>query len=171
MMSFGTMRPRRMSARVVTSHLAVSMEVQVMSTQENKAIVRRLVEEAQAGGNLHVIDELISPDFVDHSAWPGIPATREGVKQIFGMFHAALANLQVIIHDQVAEAERVVTRKTLRGIHQGNFLGIPPTGNVIAIEVIDILRLKNGQITDHWNLVDQHGLLQQLGLVPAPVET
>ena len=88
-----------------------------MSAQENKAIVRRLVEEAQEGGKLHVIDELISPDFVDHSAWPGIPATREGVKQIFGMFHAALADLQVIIHDQIAEDDRVVMRKTLRGTH------------------------------------------------------
>jgi len=141
-----------------------------MSPQENKAIVRRLVEEAQQGGNLDLIDELISPNFVDHSAWPGIPATREGVKQIFGMFHAALADLHVIIHDQIAEADRVVTRKTLRGTHQGDFLGVPPNGNVLKIEVIDILRLKDGQITDHWNLVDQHGLLQQLGLVPTAIE-
>jgi steroid delta-isomerase-like uncharacterized protein len=141
-----------------------------MPLEENKAIVRRLVEEAQARGDLHVIDELISPDFVNHSAWPGIPANREGVKQIFGMFQAALADLQVIIHDQIAEADRVATRKTLRGTHQGDLLGVPPTSNVIAIEVIDILRLKDGQITDHWNLVDQHGLLQQLGLLPAAVE-
>jgi predicted ester cyclase len=117
-----------------------------------------------------VIDELISPDFVDHSAWPGIPATREGVKQIFGMFHAALADLQVIIHDQIAEADRVATRKTLRGAHQGILLGVSPTGNVIRIEVVDVLWLKNGQITDHWNLVDQHGLLQQLGLVTTAIE-
>jgi len=142
----------------------------MMSAQENKALVRRLVEEAQAGGKLDVIDELISPDFVDHSAWPGIPATREGVRQIFGMFQAALADLQVIMHDQIAEADRVVTRKTLQGTHQGDLLGVPPTGNVIRIEVIDILRVQDGQITDHWNLVDQHGLLQQLGLVPTAVE-
>jgi steroid delta-isomerase-like uncharacterized protein len=141
-----------------------------MSPEQNKAIVRRLVEEAQGRGHLHVVDELISPDFVDHSAWPGIPANREGVKQIFGMFHAALADLHVVIHDQLAEADRVATRKTLRGTHQGDFLGVPPTGKVIAIEVIDILRLKDGQITDHWNLVDQHGLLQQLGLAPVPAE-
>lgn len=142
----------------------------MMSAEKNKAIVRRLVEEAQEAGKMHAIDELISPDFVDHSAWPGIPANREGVRQVFGMFHAALANLQVIIHDQIAEADRVVTRKTLRGTHQGVLLGAPPTGNVMRIEVIDILRLKDGQITDHWNLVDQHGLLQQLGLAPAAVE-
>jgi steroid delta-isomerase-like uncharacterized protein len=141
-----------------------------MSVEENKAIVRRLVKEAQESGKLGVIDDLVSPDFVDHSAWPGIPASREGVRQIFGMFHAALANLEVIIHDQIAEDDRVVTRKTLRGTHQGDFLGVPPSGNVLTIEVIDILRLKDGRITDHWNLVDQHGLLQQLGLVPTPAE-
>jgi steroid delta-isomerase-like uncharacterized protein len=145
------------------------MEVNEMSPEENKAVVRRLVEKAQAGGNLQVIDELISPDFIDHSAWPGIPATREGVKQIFGMFQTALPDLQVIIHDQIAEGDRVATRKTLRGTHRGALLGVPPSGNVIAIEVIDILRVQNGRITDHWNLVDQHGLLQQLGLVPAAV--
>lgn len=138
-----------------------------MSPEQNKAIVRRVVEQAQARGNLEVIDELFSPDFVDHSAWPGIPATRAGVKQIFAMFHAALADLQVIVHDQIAEADRVATRKTLRGRHQAELLGVAPTGSMISIEVIDILRLKDGLVTDHWNLVDQHGLLLQLGLVPA----
>jgi steroid delta-isomerase-like uncharacterized protein len=142
----------------------------MLSPQENTAIVRRLVEEAQAGGKLYVIDELISPDFVDHSAWPGIPANREGVRQIFSMFQAALGDLQVVIHDQIAEADRVATRKTLRGRHQSNLLGVPPSGNVISIEVIDILRVRDGLITDHWNLVDQLGLLQQLGLVPAAAE-
>ena len=139
-----------------------------MSADQNKAIVRRMIEEAQAGGNLSVVDELVSADFVDHSAWPGIPGNREGVKQIFAMFHAALADLEVIIHDQIAEADRVATRKTLRGVHHGDLLGVPPTGSVISIEVFDILRLENGQVTDHWNLVDQHGLLEQLGLLPAP---
>src|SRR4051812_29618171 len=120
------------------------MEVNMMSPEENKAIVRRLVEEAQGRGNLHVIDELISSDFVDHCAWPGIPANREGIKQIFGMFHAALSDLHVVIHDQLAEDDRVATRKTLRGTHQGNLFGVPPTGRAITIEVIDILRLKDG---------------------------
>lgn len=141
-----------------------------MSPEENKAIVHRLVKEAQEGGRLQIINELVSPDFVDHSAWPGIPATREGVAQIFGMFHAALPDLHVVIHDEIAEADRVATRKTLQGTHKGDLLGVPPTGNTIAIEVIDILRLKDGQVTDHWSLVDRHGLLQQLGLVAAATE-
>ena len=136
-----------------------------MLPDDNKAIVRRLVEEAQGRGHLHVIEELISPDFVDHSAWPGFSPTREGVRQLFGLFHSAFPDLHVTIHDQIAEADRVVTRKTLSGTHQGEFFGVPPTGKTIDIHVIDILRLRSGQITDHWNLVDQHGLMQQLGLV------
>jgi steroid delta-isomerase-like uncharacterized protein len=139
-----------------------------MSLEENKTIVCRIVEEAQGRGQLHVIDELMSPDFIDHSVWPGMPPGREGVKQLFGALRTAFPDLHVVIHDQLAEADRVATRKTLRGTHQGDFFGIPPTGKTIAIEVIDILRLKDGRITDHWNLVDQHGLLQQLGLAPVP---
>jgi predicted ester cyclase len=141
-----------------------------MSLAANKALVRRVIEEAQAGGALEVIDELFSPDFVDHSAWPGIPATREGVKQIFALFHAALADLQVIVHDQLAEDDRVATRKTVRGVHHAPLLGAAPTGRPIALEVIDILRIRDGRITDHWNLVDQYGLAQQLGLVPHGAE-
>jgi len=141
-----------------------------MSPDEHKAIVRRLVEEAQSRGQLHVIDELMSPDFVDHCPMPGIPANREGVKQIFGMFQTAMPDLHVTIHDQIAEADRVVTRKTLSGTHQGDLFGIPPTGKALQIAVIDILRLKDGRITDHWNLVDQQGLLQQLGLVPVAAQ-
>jgi steroid delta-isomerase-like uncharacterized protein len=141
-----------------------------MSSDENKAIVRRLIEEAQGRRQLHVIDELISPEFIDHCAWPGVPGNREGVRQIFGMFHTAFPDLQVSIHDQIAEADRVATRKTLSGTHKGDFFGIPATGRAVQIVVIDILRLKDSWITDHWNLVDQQGLFQQLGLVPTAAE-
>ena len=138
-----------------------------MSTEENKALVRRFVEEAQTRHNLAAVDEYISPDFMDHSAPPGLPPDREGVKMQFTMFFTALPDLHAIIHDQVADENKVVTRKTLRGTHKGDLMGIPPTGKTVDIEVIDILAVKDGKITDHWNLVDQLGLLQQLGVVPA----
>jgi steroid delta-isomerase-like uncharacterized protein len=154
----------------MAGRFSIAVEVIMIASDENKAIVRRLVEEAQGGGQLDVIDELMSSDFVDHCPVPGIPATREGVKQIFGMFHAALPDLHVTIHDQIAEADRVMTRKTLSGTHQGDLFGIPPTGKAVDIHVIDILRLCDGRITDHWNLVDQQGLLQQLGMAPVAAE-
>ena len=138
-----------------------------MSAEQNKALVRRFVEEAQTRHNLAAIDEYLSPNFVDHSVPPGLPPGPEGVKMQFRMFITALPDLQAIIHDQVADEDKVVTRKTLRGTHQGDLMGIPPSGKTVDIEVIDILRVKDGKITDHWNNVDRLGLMQQLGIVPA----
>jgi steroid delta-isomerase-like uncharacterized protein len=137
-----------------------------MTADQNRALVRTFVEEAQTRHNLAAVDEYMAPDFVDHSVPPGLPPDREGVKMQFGMFFQALPDLQADIHDQVADDDKVVTRKTLRGTHQGSLFGIPPTGKQVNIEVIDILRVRDGKITDHWNLVDQLGLLRQLGALP-----
>jgi steroid delta-isomerase-like uncharacterized protein len=139
-----------------------------MSAEQNKAIVRRIVDEAQSGHNLGVVDELLAADFVDHSVPPGLPPSREGVKMQFAMFFNAFPDLHVVIHDQVAEGDRVVTRKTFHGTHQGDLMGIPPTGRSVAFDVIDILCVQDGKITDHWNVVDQLGLMHQIGAIPAP---
>jgi steroid delta-isomerase-like uncharacterized protein len=139
-----------------------------MSAEQNKALVRRIVDEAQSGHNLGVVDELLAADFVDHSVPPGLPPSREGVKMQFAMFFNAFPDLHVVIHDQVAEGDRVVTRKTFHGTHQGDLMGIPATGRSVAFDVIDILRVQNGKITDHWNVVDQLGLMHQIGAIPAP---
>ena len=137
-----------------------------MSPEQNITLVRRFIEEAQTRHNLAAVDEYMSPEFVDHSAPPGLPSDREGVKMQFAMFFAALPDLEAIIHDQVADAAKVVTRKTLRGTHRGDLLGMSPTGKRIEIEVIDILAIREGKITDHWNLVDHLGMLKQLGALP-----
>ncbi|HET9224649.1 MAG TPA: ester cyclase [Roseiflexaceae bacterium] len=139
-----------------------------MSAEQNKAIVRRMVEEAQSRQNLAAVDELFAADFVDHSVPPGLPPNREGVKMQFAMFFAAFPDLRVVIHAQVAEGDEVVTRKTFHGTHQGDLMGMPPNGRPIAFDVIDILRLKDGKITDHWNVVDQLGLMRQIGAISAP---
>lgn len=134
-----------------------------MSNEHNKAIVRQFVEAAQTYHDLTVVDTMMSPDFVDHSVPSGLPPGREGVKMQFAMFYNALPDLHAIIHEQIAEGDKVMTRKSLRGTHQGDLFGVPPTGKTLSIEVIDILRVCEGKITDHWNLVDQLGLMRQLG--------
>ena len=139
-----------------------------MSAERNKAIVCRMVEELQSGHNLDVVDELFAVDFVDHSVPPGLPPSREGVKMQFAMFFSAFPDLHVVIHDQVAEGDRVVTRKTFHGTHQGDLFGIPPTERSVAFDVVDILCVQDGKITDHWNVVDQLGLMHQIGAIPAP---
>ncbi len=133
--------------------------------ETNKHIVRRLVSEAQQGRDVSVVDELLSPNFVDHSPMPGVEPTRDGVKILFGALHAAFPDLTVTIHDQIAEGDKVVTHKTFTGTHRGDFLGIPASGNAIDFEVIDILRVRGEKITDHWAVIDKLTLMKQLGAV------
>jgi predicted ester cyclase len=137
-----------------------------MQLQENKTLVRRLIDEAQNHGKLDVIDDLLADNFVDHTPLPGLPPTREGVRILFGTLRAAFPDLHVVISEQIAEDERVVTRKTFQGTHGGEFLGFAPTGNPVAFEVIDILTIRDRRITEHRVVFDQLGLLRQLG---APV--
>lgn len=140
-----------------------------MSTEGNKAIVRdRINGEMISGNRLDLVDELFVESFVDHSATPGLPTNREGVKMFFAAMHAAFSGLHVTVEDQVAEGDKVVTRKTFHGRHTGDFFGIPATGRSISFGVIDIQRFQDGTVTDHWNVVDQLGLMQRLGVIPEP---
>jgi steroid delta-isomerase-like uncharacterized protein len=139
-----------------------------MATEENKALVRQFVEEVQNSGNLALIDELVAATFINHSAPPGVPPSVEGVRVVMAMFQRAFPDGRMTIEDMVAEGDSVVTRKTFRGTHGGDFMGLPPTGKAVRIGLIDILRITDGRITDHWLESDTLGLLQQLGAVPAP---
>jgi predicted ester cyclase len=140
-----------------------------MSTEQNKTIVRQRINAEMISQNrLDLVDELFAESFVDHSAVPGLPANRDGVRMFFGALHAAFSGLHVIVEDQVAEGDKVVTRKTFHGAHTGDFFGVPPTRRTAAWQVIDILRFQDGKVTDHWNVVDQLGLMRQLGAIPEP---
>jgi len=129
----------------------------------NKAIVRRLIEEAQEAGNLSVVDEILADDFVDHTPLPGLPPTRDGVRILFGALRQAFPDLKVAIHEQIAEDERVMTRKSFIGTHRGEFLGIAGTGRPINFEVIDILTFRDQKIVGHRVILDNLALRQQLG--------
>jgi predicted ester cyclase len=139
-----------------------------MSTESNKALVRRFVEEVQSQGRLEVLDELVAPTFVNHTAPPGVPPDREGIKQLTALFRTAFPDGRMIVEDMIAEGDRVTTRKTFRGTHQGAFMGLPPTGKPVEIGLIDIVRVVDGHVVEHWNAVDNLGLLQQLGMLPSP---
>ena len=140
-----------------------------MTTEANKAIIRRIVEEIQNRDNLALIDELLAPNFVNHTPAPGLPPDREGIKQLLSMFRAAFPDGSMTIEDMIAEGDKVVSRKTYRGTHQGEFLGIPPTGRHITVGLIDMMRLVDGQVVEHWNVGDDLSMLQQLGVLP-PLE-
>ncbi len=129
---------------------------------DNKALVRRFVEEFQMRGDVAVCAELVAPDVVDHSAPPGIPPGRAGVVALFDGFRTAFAELRIEIHDMLAEGDQVVSRKTVHAKHVGDFMGMPATGRTVAFAVIDIVRIADGRIVEHWSVTDQLGLLQQL---------
>ena len=139
-------------------------------SEDIKAIYRRFVDRAQCQGKdsaLAAIDEMMHPDFVEHSGiFPQFPTTRDGMKQLFTALHTGFPDLRVTIHDQAAEGDKVWTHKTFYGTQKGEFLGIPPTGKEVSWEVIDIVRFVDGKPKDHWAVIDQLGLMQQLGVIP-----
>jgi len=134
--------------------------------EENKAAARRFLEETDKG-NLDVIDELVSPDAIDHNPFPGQAPGAQGVKQVFGMLRTAFPDMSQSIEDMVAEGDRVAFRSTLHGTHRGEFLGIPATGKQVALPGIDIIRFDDdGKMVEHWGLFDVPLLMQQLGVMP-----
>lgn len=138
-----------------------------MSTEANKAVARRYYDEVLNGGQLAVLNEIAVEDYHENDPMPGQGDGRQGLTERASMFVETLAP-KFTIEDVVAEGDRVVVRWTNNGTHVGEFLGIPPTGRSFRIAGIDIHRLENGRLAEHWHVVDQLTMLQQLGLLPSP---
>jgi len=137
-------------------------------SEENKALVRRFVEECQSQRDLGRLSDFISSEFVNHTVQPPFQGTFEGAKQLHEMLFTAFPDMKFVIRDMVAEGDKVVTYKTLQGTHQGDFMGIPPTGKRIECDVIDIMRVVDSKCLEHWHVMDQLGLMMQLGVVSLP---
>ena len=139
-----------------------------MTTEENKASARRFLDEVVNRGNVALIDELLAPDFIDHTAAPGVPPNREGTKTFFAMLRGAFPDLHSTVDDQIAEGDRVVQRTTTHGTMKGEFAGMPPSGKSATWQAIHILRFADGKTVEHWDVTDQLSMLQQLGFAEAP---
>jgi steroid delta-isomerase-like uncharacterized protein len=146
--------------------LGGAVETQGSETERNKAVIRRFVEEVQNNKNWAVYDELNDPDFVNLSAPPGAPADREGGKVYLKAFVEAYPDVRYTIDDMIAEGDRVVTKKTFTGTNTGEFAGMPATGKRVTLQFVDIMRVRDGKIVEHWLCVDRLSWLQQLGLAP-----
>jgi predicted ester cyclase len=135
--------------------------------EQNKALVRQLVDRITAkdleGALTHV-----DPNFVEHAALPGMPSGVEAVRAYFSMLFAGFPDARTTIMDMIAEGDKVIVRASTVGTHTGPFLGIPPTGKRAKWSFIDIHRIADGKIVEHWVETDQMSLMQQLGLVPPP---
>ena len=135
-------------------------------SEANKALIRRLVEEIQNQHNVDAFDAFFAPSFVNYDIVAGLPDTLEGSKQLHRMLFAAFPDLKMTIHDQAAEGDKVWTRKTATGTHQGELFGIPATGKQVSWKIIDIMTIRHGKVTEHWVVADVMSLMQQLGAVP-----
>ena len=136
-----------------------------MGTNENKAIVRRFIEQAFNDGNLAVIDELVASGYINHVA-PADVRGREGMKTFVTTYRTAFPDYACTIDDQVAEGDKVVTRWTVRGTQHGDLMGIPPTGKQVSLPGVVVDRIANGQLVESWLQADVLGMMQQLGVVP-----
>lgn len=138
-------------------------------SEQNKLLVRRVVEEVYNHGDLAVIDELVASDFIIHSSSDDLRGP-EAAKQYVAALREAFPDIHFTIDDQFADGDRVATRWTARATHTGAFQAIPPTGKHIRMTAIDIDRIANGKVVECWTNVDELGLLQQLGVIPAQAQ-
>ncbi len=135
----------------------------VTTPEQNKALVRRFYEEIDKG-NMTILDELVAEDYLDHNPppFPGLAPGREGLKRAFQIFQEATPG-QHKIEDQIAEGDKVVTRLTSFGKHEGDLPGAPRTGNELRMTSITIHRIANGKLVEKWSEKDVLGFLQQIG--------
>jgi steroid delta-isomerase-like uncharacterized protein len=140
-----------------------------MQSQDPKGLVRRYFEQIWDQGNLDVVDQLFSPDFVRHG--PALEGSEirglEGLKQLVRMYRGSFPDLKVPIDDQVAEGNLVVTRWTAHGSHKGELMGAAPTGKTADVPGVLIDRVAGGKIAEEWASYDALNMLQTLGIVPA----
>ena len=139
-----------------------------MSTETNKAIVRRYFEEVMNNQRHDLVEEFLAENIELHGS--GLAPGLEAVKQWLPMFAAAFPDGQYTIEDVVAEEDRVVALTSFTGTHQGEMQGVPATGKTVSVSTITIFRLDNGKIAEDWLVSDNLGLMQQLGVIPTPQE-
>ena len=135
-----------------------------MSTEENKALIRRQVEVWNTG-NLDALDELMAADLIHHDMPPGLAPGLDGFKQIISMHKMAFPDVRVTIEDMFAEGDKVVNRWTVSGTHQGEYMGIAPTGKKVTLTGISIHRMAGGKIVENWHRMDMLSVMRQLGVV------
>jgi steroid delta-isomerase-like uncharacterized protein len=138
-----------------------------VSTEENKALIRRYAEEVWNRGNLDALDEFVSPDylFTDPSGKVTIRGPR-GLKQAVAAIRAVFPDHRLTIEDMIAEDDRVAWRWRMHGTHRGELMGVPPTGRRVTTTGVAVYRIRSGRIVERWGESDVLGLLGQLGALP-----
>ncbi|HET7270287.1 MAG TPA: ester cyclase [Rubrobacter sp.] len=133
-------------------------------TDENVKRLKRLLLEGFGEGDMSVLDEVVAEDLIEHQQ--GLPQGREGLKSVIRSLRRAFPDLSYTVVQMVADEDKVWGHFRSRGTNKGSFMGRPPTGKTMGIDVIDIVRFKDGLMVEHWGVPDRLGLLLQLGLFP-----
>jgi steroid delta-isomerase-like uncharacterized protein len=134
----------------------------------NKAVAARMPLEVFAQGKVEVIDEVIAPDFIDHTPQSGQPPGLDGVKVLATAARQAFPDLEITINQAIAEGDFVVLHTTNSATMKGEFAGMPASGKHATWDAVHMSRIDGGKIVEHWVIQDQLGMLQQLGFMPPP---
>jgi steroid delta-isomerase-like uncharacterized protein len=133
------------------------------------AVAMRRAYERINAADVDGFGELVADDFVDHEETPGLPPTKEGTLQFMRLLLSAFPDMRMDVEDLLASGDKTVARVRARGTHKGDFMGVAPTGKVVNVELIDIMRFNDaGLVCEHWGLTDMLSLLEQIGALPAP---
>jgi len=154
--------PRLSKARDHSSHADKGGTM----SEQNKALVRRIIEEIVNRGNFDLVNQLISPEYAYFEPTIGPMRGREGYIALLTAYRNAFPDMKLTIDEQIAEADTVVTRWRADGTHRGELMGINPTGKRVSVQGVVISRITNGQLADDFESYDVHGMLRQLGVAP-----
>jgi steroid delta-isomerase-like uncharacterized protein len=137
-----------------------------MTIEENKALVRRFIDEIFLRGRSEAVDELLADDFVPHT-WGATGDGKDALKEAIKRTSAGLSDTSMTIEDMIAEGDEVAVRLTSHAVQSGPFMGLPPSGKPYTIGEIHIFKIKRGKVTEHWHQGDFMGMMTQLGALPS----
>lgn len=139
----------------------------IAQEEQNKALIRRIYDELINQERFALIDELFAPDVIVHDPFMGTANGIVAYKQLLSMFDAAFPGHRATVQHVIAEGDMVVVLHTHHAQHNGDFMGLPPSGRTVTVGGIELFRLRDGRIVEFWHHDDDAGLLRQLGALPA----
>jgi steroid delta-isomerase-like uncharacterized protein len=146
----------------------IGLITEARGTNVDNAATMRSVYERISAGDISGFGDLVAGDFVEHDEIPGLPATKDGLLEYFGLLLAAFPDMRMDVADLIADGDKTVARVNVSATHDGEFMGIPATGKSVGMALIDIMRFDDeGLVCEHWGVADMLSLMQQLGAVPA----
>lgn len=144
-----------------------SVHSAAQKAEDNKAVVLKFVDRMNKG-DMTVIDEIFDAGYIEHGLPPGLPPTKEGLKQMFGMYLKGFPDMKITTLHLVAEGDYVLIHHLTTGTNKGEFMGMPATNKAVKFDEMHLVRFANGKAAEHWGVEDSMTMMQQLGLMPEP---